>query len=86
MKVDAIAGRGKRKDFFDLYCLLQHYSLTQIMEWYAEMYKHSTLFHIYKSLMWFEDADSDAEIDTINVHTSWGDIKTYIIAAVETAI
>ena len=86
MKVDAIAGRGKRKDFFDLYCLLQDYSLTQIMAWYAEMYKHSTLFHIYKSLVWFEDADNDAEIDRVGVLATWNDIKAHITEAVETAI
>ena len=27
MKVNAIEGRGSKKDFIDIYCLLQHYTL-----------------------------------------------------------
>ena len=33
MKIQAIPGRGKKKDFWDLLELLQHYSLQQIMDW-----------------------------------------------------
>ena len=49
MKIDAIMGRGRKKDFFDLYFLLEHFTLPDIMSWYAQMFKHSTLFHVYKS-------------------------------------
>ena len=36
MKVNAIIGRGTRKDFIDLYALLQHYSLPEIMDFYLD--------------------------------------------------
>lgn len=48
MKVDAIMGRGRKKDFYDLYFLLKHFSLMEIMKWYSEMFQHTTLFHVYK--------------------------------------
>jgi Nucleotidyl transferase AbiEii toxin, Type IV TA system len=86
MKIDAIMGRGRKKDFFDLYFLLQHFTLPDIMGWYAEMFKHSTLFHVYKSLTWFEDADLDGEIDAIDKKINWQKVKKTIVKAVEKAI
>ncbi len=34
MKINAIIGRGSKKDFIDLYVLLQHYSLSDILCFY----------------------------------------------------
>jgi len=86
MKIDAIMGRGKKKDFFDLYFLLKQFTLTDIMSWYAQMFKHSTLFHVYKSLTWFEDADLDGELDVLDKKNSWEKVKITIARAVEKAI
>lgn len=36
MKIQAILGRGKKKDFWDLYELLKHYSLQQLMDWHKK--------------------------------------------------
>jgi hypothetical protein len=36
MKIQAILGRGKKKDFWDLFELLQHYSLQQIIDWHKQ--------------------------------------------------
>ena len=47
------------------------------------MYRHSTLFHIYKSLTWFDDAENDAEIDAFDDKVSWEVVKSYIVKAVE---
>lgn len=86
MKIDAIIGRGKKKDFCDLYFLLQQYPLTDIMNWYQSMFQQSTLFHAYKSLTWFEDAELDAELDVFDKKFSWEKAKKTIIKAVEKAI
>ena len=59
MKLDAITGRGSKKDFYDLYFLLEKYSLEELLDFYDKMYQHSTLFQVIKSLTWFEDADID---------------------------
>lgn len=86
MKIDAIMGRGKKKDFCDLYFLLQRYSLEEMMDWYQKMFQHSTVFHIYKSLTWFEDADLDVEIDVFDKKFSWVNAKKAIVRAVEKTI
>lgn len=86
MKIDAIVGRGRKKDFFDLYHLLQYFTLSDLMNWYAIMFKHSTLFHVYKSLTWFGDADLDGEIDAMDTEITWEKVKTAITKAIETTI
>ncbi len=86
MKIDAIIGRGKKKDFCDLYFLLQHFKLAEIMNWYVTMFKHSTLFHVYKSLTWFDDADLDGELDVFDKKYNWEKVKKTINKAVEKAI
>jgi hypothetical protein len=56
------------------------------MGWYALMYKHSTLFHVYKSLTWFEDADMDGELVVFDKKDTWEKAKKTIVKAVERAI
>ena len=86
MKIDAIMGRGRKKDFCDLYFLLRQYKLIEIMIWYQQMFQHSTLFHVYKSLTWFEDANLDGELEVYDKKYSWEKAKTVIIKAVEKTI
>lgn len=86
MKIDAIMGRGRKKDFCDLYYLLQYFSLSEIMEAYNNMYPHSTLFHVYKSLTWFEDADLDGDLEVLDEKFNWEKTKKAIVRAVEKTI
>lgn len=86
MKIDAIMGRGRKKDFCDLYFLLKKHKLGEIMEWYQQMFQHSTLFHVYKSLTWFEDANLDGELEVYDKKYSWEKTKKVIIQAVEKTI
>lgn len=59
MKLNAISGRGSRKDFTDLYFLLKEYSLSEMLEFYNQKYSQNSLFMVLKSLTYFEDADED---------------------------
>ena len=86
MKIDAIMGRGKKKDFCDLYFLLQRFSLKDMMTWYANMFQHSTLFHVFKSLTWFEDANLEGELDVFDETYDWKKAKETIVKAVEKTI
>lgn len=86
MKVDAIVGRGRKKDFYDLFYLLKRFSLEEIINWYQRMYNHSSLFHVYKSLTWFEDADMDAELNTIDQNYSWEKVKSAILTEVNKSL
>ena len=57
MKLNAIAGRGSKKDFIDLYFLLQEFSLTEILSFYEQKFNDCSIFLVQKSLTYFEDAD-----------------------------
>lgn len=57
MKLNAISGRGSKKDFIDLYFLLKEFSLNEMMKFYDEKYEEGSYFMVMKSLTYFEDAD-----------------------------
>ena len=57
MKLNAIAGRGSKKDFIDLYFLLNEFSIKDILSFYEEKYSDGSVFMVQKSLTYFEDAD-----------------------------
>ncbi len=58
MKIQAILGRGKKKDFWDIFELFQHYSLQQIMEWHKLKFPDQILaISIPYALTYFADAD-----------------------------
>ena len=78
MKLDAIAGRGKKKDFFDLFFLLQHHPLERLLALHREKYRLENAFHILKSLTWFDDAEEDEDPLLINGSLSWEDVKKTI--------
>lgn len=59
MKVNAIIGRGTKKDFVDLYFLLRHYSLAELLELYFQKYPDGNSFIALKSISYFGDAESD---------------------------
>lgn len=79
MKIDAISSRGSKKDFVDLYFLLEKYSLSELMGFFEKKYdkiKFNKL-HILKSLIFFEDAE--VEPDPIMLkNISWDKIKDRI--------
>lgn len=57
MKLNAIEGRGTKKDFIDLFFLLEKFSLNQMIEFYNQKYINHTDFMMLKSLTYFTDAD-----------------------------
>jgi predicted nucleotidyltransferase component of viral defense system len=75
MKVQAILGRGRKKDFWDLYELLQYFSLQQIMDWHKQKYPTQMLaISIPNAITYFTDADSsEAPISFKN--QTWEGIK-----------
>lgn len=61
MKLNAIAGRGSKKDFIDLYFLLNEFSLEEILSFYEKKYNDGSIFMVQKSLTYFDDADSQQQ-------------------------
>lgn len=58
MKINAIEGRGSKKDFIDLYFLLKHYTLQEILDFYCLKYPENSVFRAILSLSYFDDADT----------------------------
>lgn len=78
MKLSAIAGRGSKKDFYDIYYLLQSYTLHQMLEFFVQKYANANAFHILKSLTYFEDAEMEPDTRTIE-KSDWNLIKKTIV-------
>ena len=82
MKVNAIIGRGTKKDFIDLYVLLQHYSLLEIMAFYKQKYPEFSEYRALLSMTYFEDAEMQ-DVPKMFIDTSWDTMKSTIIEAVK---
>lgn len=79
MKMHTICGRGKRKDFFDLYVLVENFGWNQLLEWFKNKYDENQLYFLWRSIRYFEDADEDVEIKGLPPYTkTWLEIKEYI--------
>ncbi len=77
MKLNAIAGRGTKKDFIDLFFLLKEFSLTECIEFYATKYQNNSLFMVEKSLTYFEDAEKEV-MPKMYIDIDWAHIKSFI--------
>ncbi len=81
MKIYAIENRGSRKDFIDMYFLLKHYTLDEILSFYKQKYPEHSEFVALRSLTYFEDAESYA-MPKMFVELDWEKLKHTIIMAV----
>ena len=79
MKLNAIAGRGVKKDFIDLNLLLDHFSLPEMLSFYREKYKQTSDFMVLKSLTYFEDADENEDPEML-VDYNWEHVKWRIVS------
>jgi predicted nucleotidyltransferase component of viral defense system len=81
MKLSAIANRGAKKDFFDIYFLLNNLSLKEMLDLFSKKFPNINHFHLLKSLTYFDDADEDANPKVFSKIT-WEQIKSKIQNAV----
>ena len=77
MKINAVEGRGSRKDFVDIYMLLQHYTLGELLDFYSMKYPNYSIFRALLSLTYFDDAETQAMPKTF-IPQTWEVIKAYI--------
>ena len=82
MKINAIEGRGTKKDFIDMYFLLQHYSLKDILSFYQKKYPENSIFRALMSLSYFDDAEEQL-MPKMFSSIGWKDMKSYILDQVE---
>ncbi|MCD4706630.1 MAG: nucleotidyl transferase AbiEii/AbiGii toxin family protein [Candidatus Sabulitectum sp.] len=78
MKLSAVAGRGSKKDFYDIFYLLKSYRLEQMFSLFEKKFPDTNKFHILKSLTYFDDADLEPNPQTIE-KIEWERVKIKII-------
>ena len=80
MKIDTISSRGKKRDFVDLFFILnnKNLSLKEFLDYFDSKYgvENFNLYHILKSLVYFEDAEKDPDLLML-AEFSWEDLKSF---------
>jgi len=81
MKLAAISGRGSRRDFSDLYVILQHEpSLETYFDLLPRKYDPRRLntYHILKSLTYFDDAETEP-MPRMLLPFDWAECKAFFV-------
>lgn len=78
MKLSAMASRGTKRDFVDLYFLSQRYGIAELLIWFQRKFAQTnySMVHVLKSLAYFEEAEQDPMPDML-VSLSWDDVKRF---------
>ena len=82
MKINAIEGRGSKKDFIDIYFLLQLFSLEEILDFYAKKYPNFSIYRALMSLTYFAEAEKNV-MPTMFVDFDWEQGKNFILNKVK---
>src|SRR6201996_142634 len=61
LKLNAIKGRGIKKDFWDVAKLLEFYTFDDLFEFYHNRYNYDDTFAVIRSVIYFNDAEDDAD-------------------------
>jgi len=78
MKLSALAQRGSKKDFVDIYALaLKHRPLPDILTLYKQKYEVEDMSHVLYALAYFDDADKE-RMPRMLWKTDWKTIKAAI--------
>ena len=80
MKVSAIASRGTKRDFVDLYVCAAQYGLKEILRLFDRKYAQANYskLHILKSLTFFADAEKDP-MPHMLVALDWDAVKQFFL-------
>lgn len=82
MKIEAIIGRGVKRDFVDVYFLLKEFGLKKVIEFarakYGDLFNEQNCLY---ALQYFKDAEAkqkDRKRIYIYSNISWNDVKSYL--------
>ena len=80
MKVSAIASRGTKRDFIDLYMCARRYGLDEIMRLFDRKYAQANYssLHILKSFTFFADAEKDPMPHMLDA-VEWESVKQFFL-------
>jgi len=81
MKLNAVSGRGTKKDFIDVYFLLKRMTLDQMIQNFEKKYSDGSTYLVLRSLVYFEDAEQDLD-PVMFENCNWDTVKLAISRAV----
>ena len=78
MKVSALAGRGTRRDFFDVYVAATQYGLNDVLSLFQQKYAAANynMIHVLKSLTFFADAEREPIPDLL-IPVTWEHVTQF---------
>jgi predicted nucleotidyltransferase component of viral defense system len=78
MKVQAVLGRGKKKDFWDIAELLKHFTIEDFILFHKEKFStQNLLITVPQALTYFNDAE-DSEPPVSLKGQNWSSVKSFI--------
>jgi len=81
MKLAAITNRGTKKDFIDIFFLLQQFTIKQMVKLYEQKFTDGSIFNVIRSLTYFEDAEKDT-MPEMYIPADWTEVKQTVREAV----
>lgn len=78
LKLNAVKGRGVKKDFWDVARLLQDYSMNDLLQFYHDRYVYDDTFAIIRCMTWFDDAENAIAPESLDGMT-WEKVKKTVI-------
>ncbi len=87
-KLKTVSQRGAKKDFVDLYAILKmRHSIPEVCEFFINRFKERdvNLYHVLKSLVFFEDADQEPSPSMLveGKEWEWENIKAFFLEGLE---
>jgi predicted nucleotidyltransferase component of viral defense system len=78
MKVQAILGRGRKKDFWDIAELLKHFSIKDFVQFHQEKYAtQNLLITVPQAITFFADAEESEDPVSLKKQT-WKSVQKFI--------
>jgi len=79
MKIIAISDRGTKRDFIDIYFLLEEFSLEEIFEFVKKKYPMFNIYVGLRGLTYFVDAEKAQKRRLYLIHfVSWNEVKKFL--------
>lgn len=83
MKLKAVTQRGSKKDFYDIYYLLDYLTIQQMLELFSLKFRQFEIFHVLKSLNYFDDAEKYPDPVLFDKTVTWNKVKSKIQSTVK---
>ncbi|MEY4205116.1 MAG: hypothetical protein RL013_2820, partial [Bacteroidota bacterium] len=74
MKLKAVTQRGSKKDFYDIYYLLDYLTIQQMLELFSLKFRQFEIFHVLKSLNYFDDAEKYPDPVLFDKTVTWNKV------------